>query len=46
MNMVEFTLPLAFQPLPREASERFCWILQEERKMREQERELREESQQ
>ena len=30
----------------REASERFCWILQEERKMREQERELREESQQ
>ena len=30
----------------QEASERFCWILQEERKMREQEQELREESQQ
>lgn len=30
----------------QEASERFSWILQEERKMREQERELREESQQ
>ena len=30
----------------REASERFSWILQEERKMREQEQELREESQQ